>query len=63
MLSCWFLQYEAKGDCMNALSFSRFGRVLLHVICLLRNPANLHWHSDGILREFHVQRRNPRLLS
>ena len=34
------------------LASSRSGRVLLHVLCLLRHPARTHWHWCGILREF-----------
>ena len=41
-----------QGGSMNAIASSRLGRVLLHALCLLRHPARLRWHWDGILREF-----------
>jgi hypothetical protein len=28
------------------------GRVLLHVVCLVRHPRRAQWHWSGILREF-----------
>src|SRR6267142_5414674 len=34
------------------LAQTRFGRVLLHVICCLRKPRSLSWHWRGIVREF-----------
>jgi hypothetical protein len=37
---------------MTLLGNSKFGRVTLHAICILRHPANLRWHWHGILREF-----------
>jgi hypothetical protein len=33
------------------LATSRFGRIVLHAICLMRHPDNARWHCDGILRE------------
>ena len=36
---------------MGNLATSRMGRVLIHAVCVLRHPANLRWHWDGILRE------------
>ena len=41
----------AKGP-MNALAYTRTGRVLLHALCLIRHPAKLRWHWQGIRREF-----------
>jgi len=37
---------------MNTMAESRLGRVLLHALCLVRNPAHRQWHWRGILREF-----------
>jgi hypothetical protein len=31
---------------------SRMGRVILHAVCLLRNPRHAHWHWRGMVREF-----------
>jgi hypothetical protein len=40
-------------DPMNLkLAQTRFGRVLLHVICCLRDPRHLIWHWHGVRREF-----------
>jgi len=35
------------------LTNSNAGRMILHLICLLRNPRHARWHWRGILREFH----------
>lgn len=35
-----------------SLAGTSLGRVLLHVICLLRQPDRYAWHCRGILREF-----------
>ena len=42
---------QAVGKVKVALASSRPGRVLLHAICLCRNPAHAHWHWRGMLRE------------
>jgi hypothetical protein len=39
---------------------SRMGRVILHAVCLLRNPHRAHWHWRGIVREFHSAARLDR---
>jgi hypothetical protein len=36
---------------MNAMAESRLGRVLLHALCLVRNPGRRRWHWQGIVRE------------
>jgi hypothetical protein len=36
---------------MNAMAESRLGRVLLHALCLFKNPGHVRWHWQGILRE------------
>src|SRR6266853_116668 len=41
-----------KGDCMDHLTQSRLGRVVLHALCLLRRPGHARWHWLGIIREF-----------
>jgi hypothetical protein len=43
------------------LAKSRFGRVILHAVCLLRNPHRAHWHWRGIVREFHPATQLNRL--
>jgi len=35
----------------NALSAKISGRVLLHLICLVRRPDHASWHWQGIVRE------------
>ncbi len=35
---------------MNALSRSRCGRIILHMLCAMRD-RHLRWHWQGILRE------------
>jgi hypothetical protein len=34
------------------LAQTRFGRVVLHVVCCLRKPKHVSWHWQGIVREF-----------
>ena len=34
------------------LAKTRFGRVLLHIVCCLQRPGHLRWHWHGIVREF-----------
>ncbi|HEY9171278.1 MAG TPA: hypothetical protein VI136_03235 [Verrucomicrobiae bacterium] len=36
---------------LTALSATKAGRIILHVICALRRPANWRWHARGIARE------------
>lgn len=33
------------------MAASKWGRVVLHTLCLLRHPAHARWHWDGIVRE------------
>ena len=33
------------------LAQTRLGRVLLHLACLVAQPAHLNWHWHGIVRE------------
>jgi hypothetical protein len=35
----------------STLAASRSGRVVLHVLCLLRHPGHAQWHWRGIVRE------------
>ena len=39
---------------MTMLAKYPLGRVVLHVICLVRHPANFKWHLRGIGREIGV---------
>jgi len=40
------------GAPATTLAGSRFGRVLLHSLCMLKRPNRLRWHWRGIVREF-----------
>jgi len=47
---------------MNSTTFlatHALGRVVLHLVCLLKRPTHAAWHWQGILREW---RGNPALI-
>jgi hypothetical protein len=38
----------------NTLSSKRSGRVLLHLVCLVRRPDHAGWHWQGVVRELSI---------
>jgi hypothetical protein len=49
--------FERSTDSVTALAETSFGRVLLHLACLLRDHR-VRWHWSGIVREFRHCRCN-----